>query len=115
MEVKKVSRIERAVAQELVSASMKLVCPRARNGVDDSTGCLAVFGGVIARQNREFLNGIHAQIPAQHTAGPTIRIIIEADAIEAIVILLRASTGDRLTVLQSRGSRVSAYGDGTCV
>src|ERR1700730_11325653 len=42
--VKKVSRIERAIAQELVHASMELVCARSRDGIDDSARGLPVLG-----------------------------------------------------------------------
>ena len=103
--VEKVSRIQSAVAQELVSASMELVRSRARNGIDHSAGGLPVLGRIVAGQDGKLLNGVHAQVPAQHAARPAVGIVVDADAVQAIVILLGASPGDGDLVLQSRGSR----------
>src|SRR2546429_8930339 len=36
----------------------------------------------------------HAKVPPKNTPGPAIRIIIDADAVEPVIVLLRPSAGD---------------------
>src|SRR5207245_9337647 len=42
--------VQLAVAKKLVHTAVKLICPRARNGVDDSSGGLAVLRRVVSAQ-----------------------------------------------------------------
>ena len=92
--VEEIPRIQRAVTQELVDISVKLIGPRARDRIYDPSGCLAVFGGIAAGQHGKLFDRIHAKIPAQHTARAAVGVVIDADTVEPVIILLRARTGD---------------------
>ena len=86
--------IQRAVAEKFVHAAVKIVSAGAGDGVDNSSRGLAVFGGVVAGQHRKFLDSIDAKIPTQHAAGCAVGVVVEADTVEAVVVLLRARAGD---------------------
>src|ERR1700680_2226530 len=88
--VKEVSGVERAIAQKLVDTSMKLVRPRARGGAHDAARSPAVLSRIVACQDREFLNGVHAQITPQYASRTAVSVIVYTDAVHAIIILLRA-------------------------
>src|SRR5215831_17773430 len=89
-----VPRIQCAVTQELVCSPVKPICSRARNGVDDATRGLAILGRVVAGDDRELLNGVDSEVPPQYAPGGAVGIIVEADAVQAIVVLLGTRTGD---------------------
>src|ERR1700730_13628707 len=78
---KVIGRVQPAIPEELVNATVEFVCSRACGGVDDTSRGLTVLGGIVARQDRELPNGIHAQVSSQHTAGCAIGVIVEANAI----------------------------------
>src|SRR6202043_3848709 len=78
--LKEVCRVQLAVAQKFVSASVKCIGARARNRVDNSAGGFAIFRRVVARQNREFLNSVHAQVAAENAARRAIGVVVKAGA-----------------------------------
>src|SRR6202047_1857112 len=92
--IEEIARVQGAVPEELVCAPVKAVCSRARNCVDHSAGGLPVFSGKVAGQNGELLHGVHAQITAQHAAGPAVGVIVEADAVESLIVLRGPCTRD---------------------
>ena len=92
--VEVVPGVEAAVAKELVRTAVKLIGPGSSNGIYHSPGGLAIFRRVVAGQYGKFLNGVHAQVPSQHTAGSPIGVVVEADAIQTVIVLLRSSAGN---------------------
>src|SRR5258708_8545264 len=92
--IEKVPRIQCAIPDELVSAAVKLVGSRARNRVHHTAGRLAILRRVVTGQHREFLDGVDAEAPSQDAAGRTVGVIVEADAIQTIVVLLGPGAGD---------------------
>ena len=73
---------------------MQFIRPRARNRIYHSPGSLAVLGRVVARKNREFLDRVYPQVSSQDAPWRAIGVIVEADAIQAIVVLLGSGTGN---------------------
>src|SRR5260370_2293660 len=57
--LKEIPRVERTVPEELVHAPVKSIGSRARNGVDDSSGCFPILRRIIAREHGELLNSVH--------------------------------------------------------
>ena len=57
---KKVSRVERFVAEIIENAAVKIVCSRFRDRVDDCTDRLAVLRRVVLLDNLDFLDAVHA-------------------------------------------------------
>src|SRR5438132_9080049 len=92
--IEEVPGVEFAITKKLVHTAVNLICPRARNGVNHPPGGLAVLGRIVARQDRELLNRVHAQVPSQHAAGRSVCIIVETDAIQTVGVLLYPSAGD---------------------
>src|SRR5579864_6000767 len=84
---KKIRGVESAVAEKFVDAAVELIGSGAGDGVDDSSGSVAVFRGVIAGEYGEFLNGIDAEILTEDAAGSGVGIVIDHHAIEAVSVL----------------------------
>src|SRR5206468_4863823 len=92
--IKDISRIQVAVAQKFIDASVEGVRAGARYGINDSARGPAVLGGIVAAQHRKLLNGVDAEIVTQNTSWRSVRVVVDAHAIEAIVILIRPGAGD---------------------
>src|SRR5258708_77997 len=90
-----VQRVELAIAGKLVSAAVNLVCPRPRNRVDHASRGLAIIRLVVAGDDGKFFDRVNSQASSQHAAGCAVRVVIEADSVQAVVILLWASAGNR--------------------
>jgi hypothetical protein len=58
--IKKVSRIERAVAQKLVDTSMKLIRAGPRYGIDHASGSSSILRRIVTCQNLKFLDSVDA-------------------------------------------------------
>src|SRR5246127_876873 len=86
--------VERAIAKELVSTSVNLIRPRPRNRVDDSSRGFAVVCGVVGGEHREFLDRVHAQVSSQNASGGAIRVVVETNPIQPVIVLLRPRTGN---------------------
>src|SRR6266699_3201869 len=93
--VEEVARVQSAVSKEFIGGPMKVIPTRPGRGVDDTARGSSVCGRIIGSEYRKFLNRIHAEISSQHTSGSTVGIVIDTDAVDTIVVLLRTSTGDR--------------------
>ena len=73
---------------------MKRVRAGTRDGIHDAAGAPAVVGGRVARHHRELLHRVHAEHEAQHAARRAVRVVVDADAVQPIVVLLGAVAGD---------------------
>ena len=92
--LKEVCGVQRAVSEKLVGAAVKGIGARPRDRVDHSSRGLPVLRRVIAGQDRKFLNGIYTEVPTHYAAGCAVGVIVEADAIQSVVILLRPRAGN---------------------
>ena len=63
-------------------------------GVDDATGGLAILGGVVAGDDGELADGVDAEVDANDRSRATVGVVVDADAVEAVVVLRWASAGD---------------------
>src|SRR5215472_13528777 len=101
-------RVELAVAQKLIQVPVNRIRSGAGNCVHDAAGGLAVFGGVVAGDDGEFLNCVDTEASAQDTSWGTIRIVIQAHAVETIIVLLWACTRDCQLLPKAAIAAVSA-------
>ena len=70
--LKEVRSVERAVTEEFIHAAVELVGSRARDGVNDAARGIPIFRGVVAGEDRKFLNGVPAEILAEDAPGPGV-------------------------------------------
>jgi len=99
--VKEICSVEGAIAQELVRASVELVATGACHRINHSAGSSPILGGNIARQHREFFNGVDTHIAAENAAGSSVCEIFDADAVQSIVVLLRTRAVDGYLILKT--------------
>ena len=104
--------IQRAVPKKLVNTSMKLIGSRTCNGIDDATGRFSVFRRVVAGQDRKFLDGVYTQVPSQDAAWSSVCVIVQANAIQPIIVLLRPGARDRQLLSETAISSIRAGGEG---
>ena len=90
---------------------MPLICARARDGIDDAAGCLAVFRGVIAGEDGKLLNGIDAEAATENAAWSAVGVVVEANPIQAIIILLRSRAGDGELLAEAAVAAIRASGE----
>ena len=93
--VKIVASIERTVAQELIGAAVKAVGAGASDGADDAARRSPVFSALIRGQNGKLGDGVDSQVAAQDAAGSLVGVVVDADPIQKIIVLLRATAADR--------------------
>ncbi len=110
--LEEITRIQCAVAEEFVEAPMKSIGARPGDCVDHSSGSLAVLRGVIAGQNREFLNGIHTQVSAKDATRGPVGIVVETDSVETIIILLWPGARDRQLLAEAAIATIRAHCEG---
>ena len=91
--VEVVARVQRVVAEELVAGAVEGVRARARDRVDDASRRAAVLRRVVARQHRELLDGVDAQVHAARAPGRAVGVVVDAHAVQAVVVLLRPVAG----------------------
>src|SRR5207249_1761737 len=77
--VKKISRIQSAVAQEFINTSMKRVRSRARYSVDNPACSPAVLSRIFASQNGKLLHSIHTEVVTQNTSRRSIGVVVDAE------------------------------------
>lgn len=69
---KEVGCVQGAVADELIGAAVELAGAGAGDGIDDPAGGEAVLSGVVACQNREFLDGVNPRFWPSTLPGPAL-------------------------------------------
>jgi len=74
--LKEILCIQRAVAQEVLHAAMKCIRPGARNGINNAPGSLAVFRGIVAREDGELLDGVDAEVAAENAARRSVGVVV---------------------------------------
>ena len=79
---------------ELEHRAADLVGARARDGVDDAAGRAAVLRGVGVGEHGELGHRLDAQVGAEGVARRRVGVVVDADAVEAVVVLRRAGAGD---------------------
>src|SRR5262249_21312564 len=89
LSVKEIPRVQGAVPKELIDIAVEGVRPGARHRVDYAARGAAVAGRIAVPQYGKLLHGIHAESGAEHTGWSAVGIIVDADAIQAITILVR--------------------------
>src|ERR1700694_4848045 len=91
---------------------MELIRPGTRNGIPHPTCRPAVLRGIVARQNRKLLDGVHPQIATQHAARRAVGGVVDAYPIKPVVILLGPSTGHGNLSSKTSVAAVGPYGEG---
>src|SRR5712675_1107441 len=87
-------RVQRAVPDEFVHISVKLVGARFADCVDDSARSPSVLGRKAARQDGKFLNRVNAKNDADDISGSRHRIVDDADAVDSVIVEGRSLTGN---------------------
>src|SRR5258708_1975080 len=67
---------------------------------------------MVAGEDREFLNGIDAQVSAEDATRGSVGIVVETDAVQAVVVLLRPGAGDGQLLAETAVATVCAHGEG---
>ncbi len=88
--IKIVLRVKNFVAVKDKSGSVELIHAAFGDGIDHRAGGAAVLRRVVAGQHRKFLNAVNSQIQPGCAARRTIGIVVDADAVYAIGVLVRA-------------------------
>src|SRR5580700_6902843 len=91
---------------------MELIRPGTRNGIHHPTCRPAVLRGIVARQHRKLLDGVHPQIAAQHAARRAVGGVIDAYSIQPVIILLGPSTGHGNLSSKTAVASVAPYCEG---
>ena len=109
--VEEVAGVEGGVAVEVEEGAVEVVGAGAGDGVEDATGGAAVFGGVVVRHDGEFADGFDAQVGAEDGAGGVVGVVVEGDAVEAVVVFRGAGAGDgELDAVAGADAAVAAHG-----
>jgi hypothetical protein len=85
--VEEVTRVEFIVPQEFVCIAVERIGARTRQCIDDTAGRTAVARVVVVRHHGELLNGIGAECQPERTARNAVRIVVQADPVQQIVVL----------------------------
>src|SRR5258708_4427285 len=67
---------------------------------------------MVAGEDREFLNGIDAQVSAEDATRGPVGIVVETDAVQAVVVLLRSGAGDGQLLAETAIATVCAHCEG---
>src|SRR5438132_5584285 len=73
---------------------MKRVRSRARYSVDNPACSPAVLSRIVASQNGKLLHSIHTQVVPQNTSRRSVGVVVDADAVETIIILIGPRAGN---------------------
>src|SRR5262249_18001187 len=85
--VEEVARVAFVFAHKFIHIAGSCIGAGARSRVDDTAGRTAVGCVVVVREHGKFLNRIGAERQPQRTAGHAVRVVVEADSVEKIVVL----------------------------
>ena len=110
-DVEVVARVEEVVAEELEDGAVELVGAGAGDGVDDAAGFAAVFGGGVGSDDGEFLDGVDAEVFTGDASGRAVGVVVDGDAVDAVVVLLRTSAGDGQLGAEAAVAAIGADGD----
>ena len=80
---------------------MQLVGAALHDGVNHGSGGAPVLGRIPGGEYREFLNGIDAQIDSGRSAGRGVRIIVDRNTVDPVVILVGAMAGTRQLISEA--------------
>src|SRR6266446_1341126 len=92
--VEEITGVELAVPQKFIGGAMNRVRAGARSRVDYSTGSLAIIGWGIARHHGKLLDRIHSENASLDAARGAGSLVVDAHAIQPIIILLRTIAAD---------------------
>src|SRR6266436_5595119 len=87
--LKIVARIQSAVADELIDAAVEIIGARAGNRVDHTAGSFPIFRRIVAGQDGKLLNSINAKVATKDAARRAVRVVIQADTVQTVIVLLR--------------------------
>src|ERR1700730_16637608 len=90
--VEKIPGVQRTIAKKLISGTMELIGPGFGDGIHDAASRPAVLRTLVRGDNREFLNGIDAQLLARYATGRGIGVAVHGDAVQAVVVHLGPRT-----------------------
>src|SRR5487761_183265 len=88
--IKESFSIKILIPQEPISGAMEGIGARPRSGIDHAAGSSSVLRRVVAGEDRELLYGVNAHRDARYATGTAAGIILNADTIQAEIVLLRA-------------------------
>src|ERR1700747_793142 len=80
-------RVQRAIARELLGASMKRIGPGLGDRLNDPARSEPVLRRIVVGQDRKLLNGVDAEVLTQHASRPRIRVIVDDETVQAIGVL----------------------------
>src|ERR1700739_1964629 len=100
-------RVHRAIARELVGASMEHIGSGLRDRIDYAARSEAILRRIVVGQDRKLLNGVHAEVLAEYASRARIRVIVDDKTVQAIGVLRGAIPVD--AQLQAQTPSVSAH------
>ena len=89
------STIESSFRTNSYADPWKSFVPARVDCVDDAAGGEAVRRGVVARDDRELRDGFRAETESGSRARGGVGVIVDAHAVEAVIVLLRPTAGNR--------------------
>src|SRR5215469_10500154 len=92
--LEEVCRIQFVVPNEFIPASVEGICSRPRYGVDHASRSLPILSRIVAGKNGKLLNRVDPQVTAEDTSGGAVRVVVQTDAVEAVIVLLRTRSGN---------------------
>src|ERR1700682_3991280 len=92
---KVISRVQCAVANEFVCVTVKRIRTGLGDGIYNSAGGLAILCGETSGQHGELLDSVDAQCRANYVPRPAVGVIVDADAVQPIVVVCCSLAGNR--------------------
>src|SRR4029077_13559615 len=87
-------RVHRAIACELIGASMEHIGSGLRDRVDYAARSEAILRRIVVGQDRKLLNGVHTEVLAEYASRSRIRVVVDDKTVQAIGVLRRAIAVD---------------------
>ncbi len=91
--VEEIARIERAIPDVFKRISVEILGPRTCGSANNPTRRAPELRRVVARQHGKLLDSIGTKIDPQRAPRWTVHVIIDADTVQAGVVLPRAAPG----------------------
>src|SRR5580704_11150115 len=86
--------VERTIAQKLIKRTVKRVLPGTGHHVDHTARSSPVIGWIVAPENGHLLDRVNPQIVTQNAARGAVRVVVDADSIQAVTVLVRPRSGN---------------------